>query len=500
MLSKINLFKKIVGQIAIGLVFIFLFSLVYYFSVSYFKNNLLPVQRIINVSKVTNTFRNPAIDDGPIAATLPVAPTTVAEKISEEISSFYNFFFELPTDSYNTVAYSDKRAENQTLYLGSFPYTSAVVDSAKTNIRFDNVSNAIFFLPNYGWEKADQNLIEANKNKFSNYQVNNFKGPYNDKRCLENNCLEIKDNQLFYNGKLLLLPTEIKISNLKAISLGIVSKKWLVGFTLENNGYQGEVFYFDGLKFSKIPNFNQITSAYFGLLGFGGEESDFLIIYGAYKGQAFRVKDKKIINLDKFFSYRPMNNGFKAEIVRVKNSKYANWYIYSSTLNNPRFLKLWEDDDGEIIGEVALHDDLLISGKSAELKLLEVKDNEVVILVNNKLSVDESWQVFKDYGFLNSQPGTLITLPIYHNADNPEIVINKIYESEISLDKQGQSLVKAEFSLDGLNWQEVSFGKDLDFLQIPTKYYFLRLNFSAVFKPFYSPFVDKIIFSYTCRI
>jgi len=478
MFSKINLFKKIVGQIAIGLVFLFLFSLVYFYSILYFKNNLLPEQRTINVSKVTNTFRNPVSDDSPIVATVPMAaPTTVAEKISKEISSFYNFFFELPASSYEPALSNNRMLENKTLYLGSFPYTSAVVDSAKTNIRFDNVSSAIFFLPNYSWEKSDQNLIKANKNKFSNYQVNNFKGPYNDKRCLENNCLELKDNQLFYNGKLLILPTEIKISNLKAISLGTVSKKFLVGFTLENNGYQGEVFYFDGLKFSKIPNFNQITSAYFGLLGFGGEESDFLIIYGAYKGQAFRVKDKKIINLDKFFSYRPMNNGFKAEVIKVKNSKYTNWYIYSSTLNNPRFLKLWEDDAGEIIGEIALHDDLLISGKSAEFKLLEVKDSEAILLANNKFGDEESWQVFKDYGFLNSQPGTLITLPIYHNADNPEIVINKIYESEISLDKQGQPLVKAEFSVDGLNWQEVSFGKDLDFLQNPTKYYFLRLNF-----------------------
>jgi hypothetical protein len=353
---------------------------------------------------------------------------------------------------------------------------------------------------NYDWALATPELAEANKSKFNGYKVNSFKGPYEDKRCIQNNCLEYKGNKLIYNDKTISFPSGVKASEIYAVSLGTLSDRFLVGFTLKGGEYRAEVFYFKDSKFTKIPNFKTITSSYPGLLGFGGEPDDFLIIYGAYKGQGFRVQNNKITNLDQFFSYRFMNNGFKPEVIRAKSDNYINWYIYSSTLNNPQFFKLWQNDSGEIVGAASLLKDLNIKGQSAELKLLESKTGEVSLLVHTKIDAHDFWQLFKDHGFKNNQSASLITLPIYYDTKKSEIFIKKIYNSQIDLDSQGQSLVKVNFSINSSDWQEVKWGQNIDFKQDGTKVYFLKVLFLPASSQFYSPYIGSIIFSYVCNI
>ncbi|MEI6835977.1 MAG: hypothetical protein WCK59_04030 [Candidatus Falkowbacteria bacterium] len=494
MLTRRRLIKKVAGQIAIGLVFLIFFALVYFLSRAYFEQYLLVSKQASSFSVNNISHLVTSVDAQPSDENFVATTSVMIEKINNQIISFYNFFFNLQ-DLSSSVANSGDPEPAGTTYLGSFPYTSATVDYSKTNLRFDSISNSISFAPNYTWENASPSLIEANQSKFGNHQENLFSGPYNDKRCLGNNCLELRNNKLFYNNQLVALPDGIKSSSLQAISLGTVASRWLVGLTIKDSGYRGEVFYFDGSKFFKVTNFSPVISKYFGLFGFGGDDSDFMIVYGAYQGQAFRVQGNMITNLDKFFSYRPMNNGFKTEIIKAKNT----WYIYSSTTNNPKFIKLWEDSSGTIVGALSLGGDLQLSG-AAEFNLIKTDSNSLTLLARLKNKESETWKVFTDSGFLNNKAGVLVTLPTPHDALNSQIFINKIYESELGVDKEGQNSVKMEFSVDGLKWQNLPQGQNLDFKQAGTKYYFLRLNFAPVQESFYSPFVDKIIFSYTCHI
>lgn len=508
MTNKLSPLQKNFGRIVIGLVFIVALFFIYILAVVYFEQCVLAEQKA-NESEKSRV--NSVYPDGPLVSSENAIPENktlaiteeapLTQKISEKVNAFYSFFFDLSkTDAaYNPGRITGEK-DKQTLYLGSFPYTTAIVDDEKTSLYFEGVSNSIIFPPDYNWDMAGQDLVAQNQAKFGAHANNTFDGPYNDKRCLNNDCVEYKDNKLFYNNKVVSFPSGIKAKDLKAISLGIVGQKWLIGFTLKDIGYRGEVFYFDGATFSQISNLPSISSTYFGLFGFGGEEDDFLIIYGSYQGQAFRVRGDKITNLDNFFGYRPMNNGFKSEIIRAESNNYVNWYIYSSTLDALRFIKLWEDKDGEISGEASLLYDLNIIGKSVEFQLIEAKSDKAVLLAKINSGTNTSWKVFTDKGFVNDKEKILVTLPITHDAESSEIFIKKIYESSLELDKDGQALVKVEFSVDGQKWQNISWGKDISFEQVATKHYFIRTVFSPPGNKFYSPAISNILFSYVCRI
>ncbi len=501
MFKSLGLSQKNLGRIVASLVSFIVLALLYFSAIIYFEQCILSKQKNNPVAKAQASFPQ----DDVVAVEEKQALPPLTSKINKKVITFYSFFCDL-TKTNTSFGSLDKKSDakqeidKQTLYLGSFPYTTAVVDTEKTSLYFEGVSNSIIFPPDYAWDTASQEMVDQHKTIFDGYINNKLDGPYNDKRCLNNNCLEYKNNRLFYNGKEISFPKGIETRYLKAVSLGNVGQKWLVGFTVQDNGYRGEVFYFDGAAFSKIQNFPSISSNYFGLFGFGGSEDDFLVIYGAYKGQAFRVRGEKITNLDKFFGYRPMNNGFKPEIIRAKSANYSYWYVYSSTLDALRFIKLWEDTDGEISGETSLAYDLGIIGKSAEFKLIEAKSDEVVLLAKINSGNNITWQVFRDKGFINNEEKVLVTLPITHNAENPEIFIKKIYESSLVLDANGQGLVRVEFSADGKKWQEISWGRDIEFEQEATRQYFIRTIFSPLDNKFYSPSISNILFSYVCRI
>ncbi|MFZ2310497.1 MAG: hypothetical protein WAW11_03050 [Patescibacteria group bacterium] len=495
MFLKFSLSKKIIIKIAISLILLLILAAIYFASLSYFHQQILMKQKIaiINLSDYNKAA---ASTDKDTKATEDTATSSnFIQKIDNELSSLYSFFFELPQS--DKTSDSSNGEKSSTLILGSFPYTLSIVDKDKTNLRFDGVTSAVTFSLNYEWTTASEEVVATNKNKFNAYSFNQFKGPYNDKNCLQNNCLEQKGNKLYYNGRPVSLPISIK--NLQAISIGIIANRFVVGFTSKNTEYQAEAFYFDNLKFSKIPNLKTIYSSNFGLLGFGGEANDFLVIYGAYKGQIFRVRDGQVINLDKFTSHRLMNNGFKAEIIKVKNNNYVNWYITSATVSNPQFIKLWQDDKGEIVGAVSLLNELKISDQ-LELKLLDVTSNKASFLAHLKSDTQDYWQVFNDYGFKNKQTANLVTLPLSHNSSNAEVFVKKIGLSELSLDTQGQPFVKTEVSFDGSTWKKITWGNNIDFEQKGSKSYFIKIIFSPVINSFYSPFIDNIMFTYLYSI
>jgi hypothetical protein len=414
----------------------------------------------------------------------------------------------------NLPAVSDLPANiiDPTLSFGTFFDTfsgTGFLDSAKATLYQDKIAAAIFFPPDYSWQASaapDSNAQEY----FKTLSFNNFSDSITDRRCLKTNCLEQKNRELYYNGRLLSNPEELQDSEIAAVSIGSLTKNFLIGFTIKNAAdknatdknvaeYRGAVFSFDGQKFTPLVPPEPIVSPYFGLFGFGGEEDDFLVIYGAYQGIAYRFQGNKIIDLSRFFDIRVMNKGFKAEVIKTSNGDNVNWYIFSSTRKRPWLIKLWQNRSAEIVGEAVFNNLFTADDDSVAFKLQKVSADKIIFLANIKRKNQESYYLFTDRGFKNESPGALFFKPIYHSAAQELITIEKLALARLDLDTASLKSVKFLFSADNKHWQKIPAGKNIDFSAPPLKKFFLQVTFSGKTDKFYSPFLASALFDYYCR-
>lgn len=388
-------------------------------------------------------------------------------------------------------------ADGSLLTLGSFGFTDYNVDPNKTDLFFDHQTTAIMFPPDYSWQVIAKPISPEIENYFNTINFNNFEGPYSDSRCIDGDCLNQEGNDLNFNGLALNIPQEVQGLDIRAVSIAALDKIWLVGYTIkENNVYRGEVFYFNGQAFTKITTPETIVSPYFGLFGFGGNENDFLIIYGGYDGIAYHVEGVNMTNISKFFSMRMMAGGFKAEVIRTAYQDNINWYIYSSTLNRPHFLKLWQNRGTEIVGVTAF-DRLLGSGaESVALVSTSAEVDKVTLEARVKVRSGYVWATFIDRGFNNTSGGILTTIPLAKDGLNSRIVIKTIENSYLDLDNSSRPFINFLFSIDGQSWQTVPLGRNLDFVSPETNFYFLKILFPSCQDKFYSPFLDSISFDF----
>jgi hypothetical protein len=357
----------------------------------------------------------------------------------------------------------------------------------------------MFFAPDYAWEKANDELVDLFRDSFAGEQSNDFSGPYQDERCLNGNCLSQQGGELIYNGRPLSWPEELKNSQVAAVSLGLLSRQWLVGFTLKDgNNYRGQVFYFDGSKFKLLVLPAEIYSTSFGLFGFGGDDSDFILVYGADQARAFRVRNSVATDISRWFSPRVMEGGFKPEILRVKKGTDVIWYVYSSTLSRPQFIKLWQNGTQDIVGEAVFSDLLAFSYPIASFRLVSSQDYRVVLLVRMQSGNAEEWKIFIDRGFKNAAPAELVTKPISRNG-GVAMVISSIVSVDLDLDAASAKTVDFSFSEDGQSWRQVPVGKNQPFLTDKIRSYFLKVRFPALTDRFQSPFLDSILFNYSGR-
>jgi len=383
------------------------------------------------------------------------------------------------------------------------------IDSNQSSLYLNNEAASIMFLPDYSFNPITVSEgANLELEYFNNF--NDFNGPYKDERCLEKNCLIQDGFKLSYNKHLLTLPNEIKTANLKAVSIAMLGSKWLVGFTSqEGEKYRGEVFSYDGKKFTLLKLPSPIISDYFGVFGFGGEDEDFLVIYGAYQGTAYRFRDKKVIDISKFFDIRVMKGGFKAEVIKTKNSSGVNWYIFSLTNNRARILKLWQNGTEDIAGEIVF--DLPMStsentqGQSIEdesisFKLKESKDTGIFFSSAFRKGEVVSGYDFIDRGFKNQTGGILTFLPIYFSDEKPLISLKEIKLSQIKVDTYSADKIKLSFSADNINWREMPLGQNFTFKTYPHFFdsFRLRVVFPSFDNKFYSPFLEEIMFKYFC--
>jgi len=371
------------------------------------------------------------------------------------------------------------------------------VDLTKTTLYQDSVAHAIIFSPDYSWQPLETEMIESDQTFLKNIRFNKFEETASDERCLNNKCLEQAGNDLYYNNKSLARPKELKNLDVVAVSIGALEKRFLVGFTIkEGENYRGEVFTYDGSRFKALSPTEPFVSPYFGVFGFGGEENDFLVIYGAYKGIAYRFQGKNITDISHFFDIRVMNQGFKAEVVKTKKGNNTNWYVFSSTLKRPWFIKLWQNRTEEIVGEAIFKDLFASNEESAGFMIKEVSESEVVFLANVKRDSQDYWYSFIDRGFKNNEPGAVFLGPISHGLEPIPITFETLKLAYLDLDFTSRELIKFLFSTDGNEWQELALDKQMDFATPTIKQFYLQVTFPATADKFYSPFLDSVLFDY----
>lgn len=410
-----------------------------------------------------------------------------------------------PLKSESTAATSKEFQGDFNIFYDSFSGLGRI-DLSQTNLYLNTAAAAVMFSPDYSLEPT----ADVDGGSLFLENINDFSGPYREEFCLGENCLNLDGLELYYNKKIVKLPARIKINDLKTISIGRLQSKWLVGFTIKyGEQYRGEVYYFDGTNFKTLILPKLVMSPDPGVFGFGGEDNDFLVIYGAYQGVAYRYRGANVQDLTKFFDIRVMKDGFKAEVVKIKNGADTNWYVFSKTSNRPQFLKLWQNGTDEIAGEVVFDlttaAEQVAQNKATEdraisFKLKSIQPMQVIFSADIKNGQEVSRYDFIDRGFKNGIEGTLTFLPIFLTDESPLFTLEKIKTSRVDLGAGSQEKVKLFFSSDEKNWRELPFGQNFDFKTGPDFFnnFRLKMVFSPETNKFYSPFLEEFLLEYYC--
>ncbi|MFA6194800.1 MAG: hypothetical protein WC719_03605 [Patescibacteria group bacterium] len=441
----------------------------------------------------------------PASTSLPAAdtPATSSPDVSVPGPSIAPLSIESSTVAVPPQPDSAPNVSDPALFFGSYFDTfsnNKYVDSAQTTLYYDEIAAAYFFPPDYAFTEIEADVDAADQELLNAVSLNNFEGPYGDKRCLEDRCLEQKGSDLFFENKKLGLPGELSGSNIAAVSIGNLTKRWLVGFTIKNEaGYEGIAYYFDGHDFFRLQTPAPMVSPYFGLLGFGGGENNFLVIYGAYKGIAYHIQGDKISDISRFFDTRVMNGGFKAEVLFTAFETNINWYVYSLTSYRPVLIKLWQNQGPDIAGEMILNSLFQRYDESAVFRLSLADGNAITLLAKLKRSGRDHWFNFRDQGFKNENGGSLVSLPIAHDGYASLITIVKIAKSSLGIDKASVDKEEFSFSADSQQWIKLGNEQNVAISVLATRYFLLKVALPRVSDKFYSPFVSDILFNYYCR-
>lgn len=351
----------------------------------------------------------------------------------------YNYEFEAETKE--GEFYYDEKKYFGPLYFASFSdplYNSAAIASLK-NARFDSKAMSISLELDYDWSDFSLNGVSNSLEYFSE-----------NKKCLSFGCLEIKDNSLYFEGKLLKLPALTSAGHLSTLSIGLTDNKFLIGLSVEESEekYRAFVYFFDGQNFSQILENENINSSQADFFGFGGTRDDFLVIYGSSPGQAWRFFDNKFEDVSSFFDYRVMSQGFKPEILRIVNpSGRADFYIFSLSPHNPKLLKVWENPGEEkaLSGIIDLTDTLSLKGE----KIIFYSWSNIMPEYNNKIERANFlladlgsgvFRLFKDYGFKNENRAEIISKPIPSYKELFKFQVKEILEAGPVFDSASDKL------------------------------------------------------------
>lgn len=237
-----------------------------------------------------------------------------------------------------------------------------------------------------------------------------------------------------------------------------------------------------------------IVSKYPGTLSFGGDENDFLAVYGAYEGLAFRVRDNDqslmITDYSNLVGIRVMNGGFAPRIIRVPAISYQSsvvsysWYVWSATERNPKLIKLFENNVGAIIGAADFSPSLFGSGV-VFASFAASRSGSLVARVVSEGGEESFWN-FTDLGFDTSISREAVSV----NLSVAPAAVRRASIAEVDPMEVGGS-ARFFLSNDGIVWVPVRVGDEIVFpnehgTQLLWKATFTPETFSGMPTPFLS--------------
>lgn len=364
----------------------------------------------------------------------------------------------------------------------------------KTTMYRDVSMTAFTLSPTFQWNKllsspiGEENFVKINEDE-------------SDARCINNKCLTKRGASLFFDGKKLNLPYEMQGKDIKNVSIGALSSRWVLGVVVySGNKYEGWVFLFDGENFSKVfgEANTPFISDYVGTIGFGGTEEDWVVIYGGYDGIAYHVRSgRPFVNISQFFGMRVMGGGFNPVAIRAGSGNDATWYVFSMTKDKPHFIKLFQDKrTGEISGAVDFSLSVLGTGFTKAVFAVEKKYDDHISLIAKCESNDGSfgfWE-FKDNGF--SVPASTEIVSLNLNNYPAEVHTATILETDLEKDNAD---VEFYLSNDGSRWIKTELGKEVVFPSSGGRMLLWKAKFIPSRDNFESPFFDKIRIDYVVR-
>lgn len=417
---------------------------------------------------------------------------------------FY-LFFSIKKDKGNSSAVSNFQSAATDLdlnsvrgitvqeYYGSFSDIfsgMAWSDTEKTTLSYDGVAMSYSYKPNIFIE----DLGSCSARPEDCLTVNNS---FKIKNCLNGQCLEIKNDRLFYNQQEKFPVDKEKISRLK---IKVIGQRWLVAgvVSLADGDYRPTLWWFDGNNFDQIKlllsNGQQPKTNYLGNFAIGSQNDQVLVLYSDPFGLAWQINGQEVRDISSFFNSRINNNGFNPEIISFNQDGDVNWYIFDRDQKRPMFLKFWQNGTKWIEGSRSLTE-FLPEGVSALILRLN-SNNQPEFLAKVLLGNQEKLFKIKDQGFVALKDSVFVSKNLTtYDLDKPDIT-----RASISGLVGGWSGFEGQLSLSGDNklWKKVNIGQEVLFSQTVDSLWW-RLQIKANENIYSSPCLKMVSIDYYRR-
>ena len=357
------------------------------------------------------------------------------------------------------------------------------IDQGKTTMYQDMLMTAFMLPPQFTFEKesfvSSANFIERNADG-------------SDDRCIAHKCLTQKGNTLLFDGRSLKLPAEVQQGAVVSVSIGSLSTGWPVGIVTKNGeDYSGWLFLFDGNSFRNIQREGRevFVSRYGGSIGFGGTDSDWMAVYGAYEGKGVRVKNGVIDDISRFFGIRVMAGGFDPEITRTEADNDTTWYVWNKA-GMPKLIKLFENGTGSIAGATDLSVKLSAIAPGVSAMRFAPSTTPHVLEAKAFDGGVEYWK-FADQGFDNGSTREIVSASLTNRILPVKIAV--IPQVELS---DAGNAVDFYLSNDGQDWSKVNIGDKVTFANQNGDKTFWRAVVHAPSNRYQSPYFGMIEINY----
>lgn len=375
------------------------------------------------------------------------------------------------------------------------------VDSSKSNFYFDKTTTAYTYEPDYKWidkgqcfdmycgmESGDWSYAGANKETELKY-------------CINNDCLNLKEDKIYYNNKSLALPTRLKEKKIENISIYPLESSWLIGFVfLEEGSEKGRVYMFDGKKYKDLDEgdkfpFLSLPEFKGARFGFGGDSDNYLVLYGGYKFLGYQVRDNNKYDIARFLGLRVSDGGFYPQAIKLELEGDTIWYLYSLDEDKPRLVKLWQNGSKSIKGSLSLREPLLERKGRIDSAYLRkgIAENEVEFILKKNNTYQKMLLI--DNGFIQKDKYTLIS----NNILKEKRLLNEATFYSIlacASDTCGSSIppsdLKFTVSGDGYNYFSFKFNETIKFPDKSKAFHWKIESGKEKKTKNYSPWIDGL--------